>query len=784
MKVALSWLSDYLGGVALDADAVIAACAALGLPVEDVVHTGGVAGVITARVVRTERHADAAKVIRVWVDAGDGVERHVWCGASNFAPGDVVPLATLGTEMPDGRVIGSRGILGIDSDGMLCSARELGLGNDHSGIMVLPADSPLGVPYGDVTGLVSDVVLDLDVTRNRPDAHGYVGVARDLAPKLGLTYTPPTSTLNVTGEARPASVELVDGDRCGRFALTVLSGVVVGPSAPWMAARLRAVGQRPISNVVDVSNYVMLELNQPNHAYDYDTLGGHGIRVRVAAGGEQLTTLDDVTRTLSGNDLLICDAADVPIGLAGIMGGADSEIADSTTSVALEIAWFEPLGIAATVTRTGLRSDASNRFERDVDPYSIDLAVARFAELLAETCPDLVVHEGAADARADSLRPEQRETRVRVSQINRILGTELKRDEVARLIDPIGFTVSGDDPEAPTVALPTWRPDSTEEIDVVEEVGRHYGYENIPKLVPQSPLHGHLTPVQQRRRQLRSVLVGLGITEVMPSPFLTAGDLDDAGLDKEALHITNPLVADENVLRTSLRPGLLKAVAFNESHRRPGVSLFEIGHVYVPGTGDLPDEHESLGIVLAGREAPAAITVWREIASALGIGARIDQGQVPVGLHPTRSATLLAGRDRIGAVGEIAPDVLEAFDIDERVALLELNLSIALAAEPKPAKWKPTSRHPSSDLDMAFVLTDDVPAEKLDRAIRQGAGNLLVGLELFDVYRGAGVPDGSRSLAYRLRLQAPDRTLSDSDTATVVASVRQAADKFGATLRA
>ena len=789
MKVALSWLADYLGGDALDTDAVVEACAALGLPVEDVIHSGGVACVITARVVRIERHPDAAKVIRVWVDAGDGVERHVWCGASNFATGDVIPLATLGTEMPDGRVIGSRGILGIDSDGMLCSARELGLGTDHSGILVLPADAALGVPYGEVTGLVADVVLDLDVTRNRPDAHGYLGVARDLAPKLGRAFTPPASTLDVSGDARPVSVEIVDGDRCGRFSLTVLSGVVVGQSAPWMAARLRAVGQRPISNVVDVSNYVMLELNQPNHAYDYETLageagGGHGIRVRLAAESEQLTTLDDVTRTLSVDDLLICDAADVPIGLAGIMGGADSEIADGTTTVALEVAWFEPLGIAASVTRSGLRSDASMRFERDVDPYTVDLATARFAELLAETCPDLVVHAGAVDARAESLRPEDRDTRVRVSQVNRILGTDLGRDDVATLIDPIGFTVSGIDPEALTVVLPTWRPDSTEEIDVVEEVGRHYGYANIPKLVPQSPLHGHLTPIQQRRRQLRSVLVGLGITEVLPSPFLSALDLERTGLDKDALHITNPLVADEDVLRTSLRPGLLKAVAFNESHRRPGVSLFEVGHVYLTGIGDLPDEHESLGVVLAGREAPAAVAVWREIASALGIGARIDQGQPPPGLHPTRSATLLAGRDRIGVVGEIAPDVLDAFDIGERVAVLELNLTLTLAAEPKAAKWKPTSRHPSSDLDMAFVLTDDVPAEKLDKAIRQGAGNLLVTLELFDVYRGAGVAEGSRSLAFRLRLQAPDRNLSDSDTATVVAAVRQATEKFGATLRA
>lgn len=782
MRVARTWLREYLGGADVSLDSLVDECARLGLPVEEIIHTGGVAGVVTARVLRTERHPDAARVIRVWVDTGDGVERHVWCGASNFTAGDVVPLATPGTEMPDGRTIGSRAILGIDSAGMLCSARELGLGTDHSGILVLPATTPLGVPYGDVTGLVSDVVLDLDVTRNRPDCNGYVGVARDLAPGLGVAFTPPTSTLT-TGPQRIAPVDIVDGDRCGRFSLTVLSGIAVGPSASWMTARLRAAGQRPISNVVDVSNYVMLESNQPNHAYDLDTLGGGGIRVRLASHGESLTTLDGVTRTLTGDDLLICDANDVPIGLAGIMGGADSEIADTTTTVALEVAWFEPLGIAASVLRTGLRSDASMRFERGVDPYSIDSTVARFAELLAETCPDLVVHGAGADARAAALPLEARRCHVRVSQVNRILGVDITRDDVARLIDPIGFTVGGDDPEALTVALPSWRPDSNEEIDVVEEVARHYGYENITKRVPRSPLHGHLTPTQQRRRQLRHVLLGLGISEVMPTSFLSAGQLAAAGLGGDVLHITNPLVADEDVLRPSLRPGLLRSVAFNESHRRPGVSLFEIGHVYPPGAGDLPDEHEMLGVVLAGAEAPAALAVWREIAAAIGLGARIDQGDVPLGLHATRSATVHAGRYRIGAIGEVAPEVLEAFEIDERVAILELNLSIVLATEPKAPRWKPTSRHPSSDLDVAFLLDDGVPAERLDKAIRQGAGDLLVGLELFDVYRGQGVADGVRSLAFRLRLQAPDRTLSDADTGEVLDSVTAAAAKLGAHLR-
>lgn len=782
MKISLNWLQDY-ADFPSDIEAISDALSRLGLPVEDVAHVGGVAGVVTARVVRTESHPDAAKVQRVWVDAGDGVERHVWCGASNFVAGDVVPLATLGTEMPDGRTIGSRGILGIDSAGMLCSASELGLGSDHSGILVLAADSPLGVPYGDVVGLVADVVLDIDVTRNRPDAYGHVGVARDLAAHLGLEFRPPAPSLNVAGDSRTVPVEILAGDRCGRFTSTVLSGVVVAPSASWMAARLRAVGQRPISNVVDVSNYVMLELNQPNHAYDLDTLGGGAIRVRRAGEGEHLVTLDDVDRVLAADDLLICDGTDAPIGLAGIMGGAHTEIADTTSTVALEVAWFEPIGVASSVTRTGLRSDASARFERGVDPYGIDTSIARFAELLAETCPDLVVHAGAVDARAESLPAPERSCVTRVSQASRIIGVDLSADDIAGLLAPIGYTVTAVDGDRLTVTLPTWRPDSTAEIDVIEEIARRYGYDRVPTRVPLSPNHGHLSPVQQRRRRLRQVLVGLGLSEVMPSPFLSADDVIAAGLDVEALHITNPLVADENVLRTSLRPGLLRAVAFNESHRRPEVSLFEIGHVYPPGSNELPDEREFLAVVLAGREAPAAMAVWREIASAMGIGARIDQSAVPAGLHATRSATLLAGRDRIGAVGEVAPDVLEAFGINERVAVVELDVSIVLANEPKAPRWKPTSRHPSSDLDLAFAVADDVPAEKVDKAIRQGAGALLVGLELFDVYRGQGLAPGTRSLAYRLRLQAADRTLTDDDVAGVVKAVTAATSKLGATLR-
>ncbi len=787
MKILLSWLNDY-GDFGDPADPVAVqqvtdALTALGLEVDSVTTVGNtVPGVVTARVLRLVQHPDAAKVQRVYVDAGDGVERHVWCGAFNMAVGDVVPLATLGTTMPNGMTIERRGILGIDSEGMLCSATELGLGDDHSGIRVLPPDSALGRPYGETLGLTLDALIDADVTRNRPDCLGYVGIARDLAAKLGVEFRPPTSTIDVSGDERSARADIVAGDRCARFTSTVMSGVEVKPSAEWMARRLITAGMRPISNVVDVSNYVMLELNQPSHAYDLATLGGGGFRIRLARDGEALTTLDGEQRTFTDGDLFICDADDVPIGLGGVMGGLDTEIGDATTTIALEMAWFSPVAIGQTVTRTNLRSEASARFERGVDPYGMPLAIARFAQLLSETCPDLRVHAGAVDARAAELPAEQRSVDVRISAVNRVLGTDLGADDLAPLLDPIGYAVSGSG-DTRSVALPSWRPDSSEEIDVVEEVARHYGYERLGKTVPKSVVHGELSIRQQRRRLARQVLLGLGISEAMPNPFLAPDTLAKAGLPTDALRITNPLVAEESVLRTSLRPGLLRAIAYNESHRRTGVALFEIGHVYPPGEGELPGEYEALTVVLAGSDAPAAVAVWRELAAALETGARLDQSKVPAGLHATRSATLQAGRDPLGAVGEVAPDVLIAFDVTERVAILELDLDQILDREPKATQWKPTSRFPSSDLDLSFVVPDDIPAERVEKAVRQGAGNFLVDLALFDVYRGERAAEGTRSLAYRVRLQAADRNLTDADIAAVRRGVEAAATKLGAQLR-
>lgn len=782
MKIVDSWLRDL---VALPADATVDTIADtlsdVGLACESVDRVGGtVAGVITARVVKTERHPDAAKVHRVFLDIGDGTEHHVWCGAFNMQPGDVIPWATPGTAMPDGRLIETKPIVGIPSEGMCCSARELGLGDDHSGILILDPNTPLGVPYGQALGLAEEVVYDLDVLRNRPDAYGHVSVARDLAARFGVPFAAPAGRVVADGPVRSATVEIVDGDRCPRFTSIVLSGVRVAESPDWMKSRLSAAGMRPINNVVDVSNYVMLETNQPNHAYDFDTLGGGGFRIRVARDGETMITLDGVERSLTADDLLICDATDRPIGIAGIMGGQNTEISDSTSVVALETAYFEPIGVMKSVQRLALRSEASARNERGIDPLGVESSIARFVELLRLTCPDLVVHDGFVDARTLSM-PVPPTITVRPSRVGAMLGRPFAADEITALITPIGFSCVADGSNL-AVTVPSWRPDCTLEIDIIEEVARLFGYDKLGQTVPKSTLPGGLSPIQHRRRRIRDVLLGLGVNEAMPHPFLADGDLERAGLSGDAVRLVNPLVVGDDVLRTSLRPGLLKALAFNESHRREGVALFEIGHVYPPSDDVLPAEFEALCVVLAGAEAPRAVSAWRELASAMGWGARLDQSNVPAGLHPTRSATLSAGRDVVGAVGEIHPDVLDEFGVSERVAILELNLSVLLAAEPKVAQWKATSRFPSSDIDLAFTVPSSVTAEKIEKALRQAAGSLLVSLELFDVYRPGG-PGESRSLAFRLRLQASDRTLTDADIAAVRDKCVAAAAKLDAPLR-
>ena len=765
MKVLLSWLREFAPDIDGEPEDLSEILSDLGLAVEELSHVGqGLDGIVVAEVLATRPHPDADRIHLVDVDAGDGEALQVCCGAFNMAVGDLVPLAVVGTTMPGGMEIARRKMRGEWSNGMLCSGAEIGMGDDHEGILILDRGLSLGVPLTEALGIQPDVLFDLEVNPNRPDAMSVMGVARDLAARLGVAFAVNAPGVEEAGQpaAERAAVSIAAPDFCRRFGVRVLDNVPSGPSPRWMANRLLAVGQRPINAVVDLSNYVMFELGQPNHTYDLDLVPGGELGVRMAHRGEQLTTLDGVERTLTIYDGVIVNHDDEAIGLAGVMGGASTEISAETRSVLLEAAWWDPMTIARTARRLGLRSEASARFERGADPEIIPMALDRFAELAAAL--GATTSPGMIDATGN--RPEPITVRVRTPRVNAILGTELSADEMTALLEPIGFACeAGGDGQDFEVSIPSWRIDSATEIDVIEEVGRLHGYSNIARTVPVTEQAGTLTPQQQDRRHIRALLTGMGITEAMPLPFLAPGDLARAGLGDDGITVTNPLVAEESIMRTSLRPGLLKAVTYNAARRTTGVSLFEIGRINPGGGGELPDEHEHLAVILAGQEATAATTLWRRLARHL---AATNPGVVngPVdGLHPGRSGQVLADGQPVGALGEIDPQVLDAYEIDERVAWLEVDLGALLAADRGLAPYRAPSRYPSSDIDLAFTVPDEVSADEVAATIVQAGGKLLASVSLFDVFRSEQLGEGRRSLAYTLRFEAADRTLNDAEVA-------------------
>ena len=771
MKVLLSWLREFAPDIEGDPDDLAETLSDLGLAVEELAHVGqGLEGIVVAEVLATRPHPDADRIQLVDVDAGDGEALQVCCGAFNMAEGDLVPLAVVGTTMPNGMEIARRKMRGQWSNGMLCSGAEIGMGDDHEGIMLLDGGLALGVPLAEALGIQPDVLFDLEVNPNRPDAMSVLGVARDLAARLGVPFSVPVPAVAETGVAAGgrASVSIAAPDLCGRFGMRVLDNVPSGPSPRWMANRLLAVGQRPINAVVDLSNYVMFELGQPNHTYDLDLVPGGELGVRMAHRGEELITLDGAARALTTYDGVIVNRDDEAIGLAGVMGGASTEISVDTQSVLLEAAWWDPMTIARTARRLGLRSEASARFERGADPDVIPLALDRFAELAAAlgspTAPGMIDAVGN--------RPESITVPVRSERVNSILGTDLAADEMTGLLESIGFVCASGAETSPDfdVTIPSWRLDSATEIDVIEEVGRLHGFSRIARTVPVTEQAGALTPRQQDRRRIRALLVGMGITEAMPLPFLAPGDLARAGLGDDGITVTNPLVAEESIMRTSLRPGLLKAVAYNAARRTTGVSLFEIGRINPGGGGEVPDEHEHLAVILAGEEATAATTLWRRLARHLAV-ANPGVANAPIdGLHPGRSGQALADGQSVGSLGEIDPQVLDAFEITERVAWLEVDLGALLEADRGLAPYQAPSRYPSSDIDLAFAVPDEVSADEVAATIAEAGGKLLATVKLFDVFRSDQLGPAHRSLAFTLRFESPDRTLNDAE----VAAARQA----------
>jgi len=770
MKVLLSWLREF-APIEGDPYELADHMSDLGMAVEETRLLDPLEGVVVARVTNLRPHPEADRIQLVDVEAEPGNPVQVCCGAFNMSEGDLIPFATIGTVMPDGMEIAQRKMRGEMSNGMCCSAAELNLGSDHDGIMILPQGLTVGAPLMEEIGLVGDVLWDLEINPNRPDAMSVAGVARDLAARLNVPFEIPEWTMSIpeNPEGGLASVHVEDRELCPRFTARVIHGVMVGESPLWMQMRLTLLGMRPINSVVDVSNYVMLELGTPNHTYDLSLVPNGHIGVRRATDGETIVTLDGQERTLLPGDGVIVNEDNESIGIAGVMGGASTEISASTDAVLLELASWESDSIARTSQRLGLRSEASARFERGTDWRLNIKAVQRFCYLLNEITPEGIDSLGEVLDVHGTLQ-ENKPVSVRSSRISLLLGRHFTSTEIRDLLLPIGFDVAvTDNEDIQLVTVPSFRPDTQTETDIAEEVARHYGYSSLGTTVPRSPDAGRLTAEQKTRRAIRQIMIGSGLVEAMPNPFLAPDDIAKAGLSVEdPVQLLNPLAVEESVLRPSLLPGLLTAVGYNYSHRNMGVRLFETGAIFrasASAASLLPDEQEQLAALLSNRDADSAVGLLRELADGLKVDLKLINTDDLPGLHPTRGASVFVGESEIGLVGEIDPVVLERYEIDDRCAWLELRLDrlIDAAINGSDIAYEPVSTFPSSDVDLAFLVDEQVQASAIEVTLRNAAGDELRNLELFDVFRSEQIDQGSRSLAFSLRFQAKDRTLTEEE---------------------
>ncbi|GAB3475022.1 phenylalanine--tRNA ligase subunit beta [Amycolatopsis cihanbeyliensis] len=861
MRVPVSWLTEHLElDEAVGPDELVEAFVRIGVEVEDVQPLGQVEGpLVVGRVVEFEELSEFKKPIRYCrVEVGDGVpdtaaeelapepddpddgvadsedavqQGHsgiqtngIICGAGNFAEGDLVVVALPGAVLPGGFEITARKTYGRVSEGMICSARELGFGDDHTGILVLPPGTASPGDEAREVLRVDDTVLELTPTPDRGYALSIRGLARELACALDAPFGDPADPGAVglpagEGDAWPVTIE--DPEGCGRFVLRRVTGLDAGAPTPWwMRRRLMLAGIRSISLAVDVTNYVMLELGHPMHAWDTTTVRG-GLVVRRARAGEKLTTLDDVERELDPDDIVIADDSGVT-SLAGVMGGAGTEIGLDSTDVLLEAAHWDPASISRTARRHKLFSEAAKRFERFTDPQLCAVAVELAARLLRQY-GDGSIQPGRTDE--GEVEPPPAVT-MPISLPDQVAGVSYERGVTVRRLTQIGckITVStGDDGKGVVTAVPpSWRADLVQRADLVEEVLRLEGYDSIPSVLPAAPAGRGLTETQRRRRTISRALAETGYVEVLPFPFVDKSVWDAFGLpeDDDRRHtvtLLNPLEADKSELATSLVPSMLETLQRNTARGFRDLALFHIGQVVLPGEGrpvvpeldvggrpseeDLaalreavPHQPTHVAVVLSGlRERSGwwgsgaqagwadAVQAARTVAAAAGVELRVEAGDLPP-WHPGRCARLSVGERTVGHAGELHPKVVEALGLPARMAAMELDLDAIPLPDDRPAPS--ISAYPPVLLDVALVVDAEVPSAELAEVLRHGAGELLEDVALFDDYRGDQVGEGKRSLAYKLRFRAPDRTLTAEEaTKARDAAVSAAAERFGATLR-
>ncbi|WP_334151863.1 phenylalanine--tRNA ligase subunit beta [Microbacterium sp.] len=844
MRVPLSWLREY---VDLAADAtpedVLAALVTVGFEEEDV-HRFEITGpVVVGQVVSLEPEPQSNGKTINWcqVDVGEAEPRGIVCGAHNFVVGDKVVVTLPGAVLPGPFPIAARKTYGHVSDGMIASARELGLGDEHNGIVVLSdlgIDAPVGTDAIALLGL-DDVAVEINVTPDRGYAFSLRGVAREYSHATGATFRDPAERDFADLQPGSGHTAIVDDaapvrGRVGasEFVTRVVRGVDPSrPTPPWMIARLSLAGMRSLGVLIDITNYVMLELGQPLHGYDLDTLDG-GITVRRATTGEKMTTLDGQERALHVEDLLITDGSG-PIGLAGVMGGGTTEMSETTKNVLIEAASFDPITIARTARRHKLPSEASKRFERGVDPLIPFVAARRAADLMVELAGGTLTEEGGALFAEVFVA----EIELPAGFVEGLIGVDYTDDEIAGALTTIGAEVtapatgSGTQGEADsgtqgwTVIPPTWRPDLTDKWTLAEEVARIHGLDRIPSVLPTPPSGRGLTVLQQGRRRVSDALAAAGFVETPAFPFTTEAQNDlhgsATGEKLPGIRLANPLDGQAPFLRRSLVPGLLQTAHRNISRGRTDLAIFETGVVFLPEPGvtygtdevpplgvrpsdetlaelnaSIPPQHRHVAALLTGnavarqpgRPAEAAglteaLDAVRVIAAAAGVEIDVAQSQ-RAALHPGRTGVLSVGADEVGYVGELHPVVAEGADLPGRAVVLELDLDLILSLAGNRIVAESLSTFPAATQDVSLTLPADIPAADVRAALVEGTGALLESVRLVDDYRGEGVAEGTKSLTFALRFRAPDRTLTAAEaTEAKLAGVAVAAERFGAALR-
>ncbi len=820
MRVPQSWLSEFVD-VKLAPEALADRLELTGTAVAAVHRTGETLDkVVVGRIVDKSPHPQADKLWVTLVDVGGTEPIQIVCGAQNFEVSDLVPVALPGAVLPAGMKIKRAKLRGVESAGMNCSAAELGLGSDQDGLLVLPNDAPVGLSFSEYQGL-SDITLELEITPNRADCMSMIGVAREVAAVTGVQFNSPTYSLLDEGPSIEDAVDLTvaDPSLCPRYAARLVYGVKIGPSPKWLADRLIAVGARPVNNVVDITNYVMFEMGQPLHAFDLATLRGDDgkaqIIVRRATDGELLRTLDGVERHLDSQMLVIADAGQA-IALAGVMGGAFTEVSETTVDVLLEAAVFDKDSVSRTSRSLGLLSEASSRFERGVDPTGCVAALDRAASLLQEICGG-VVAGGVIDS--SPTPPTIRRLELRPKRLCEIVGEEIVIGDMINILEALGLNVEVAQ-DVLGVDIPPFRPDLEREIDLVEEVLRIWGMDRVTPTLPSGTgRSGGLTRAQSDRERIGATLRAAGLTETMTYIFAEGRDMAIPGCNSvpedEWVRLMNPMSEEQASLRRHMFPGLLRSVSFNQNRGVPGVHLYEIGTVFSTAVGrQLPREHSMIAGVLNGRWMPKS---WHDARvrssspkSKPGSSARVDdvldffdgKGVIETllldlgietatftashyaWLQPGRSAQVITGSDVLGWLGEVHPEVLALYECEGPVVAFELSLDLLLTNAVSVKQYRDVPRFPPVQLDIALIVDNTVAASSVEMAIRESAGRDLHIIELFDVYTGEGVDAGKKSLAYSLTYRSKDRTLTDDEVkAQHERMLRKVEAKVGARLR-